>query len=286
MGKPRYFGLALILIAGLVALPLVILHFGNSSSMIGMLLAGLTMCLPWSALSWIILTLTFGVAGIFCVQVKPDSDSAPHWLIAMLLGGIGLALLASQIFLAGIILLALSLVVAYWEWDKRRRRSGQSQSPEVAAGEEAAHRCWSLSSLSRGFFALATAFVVFAGISVPQFLNGQLLLGIFGPVPVKFGPIPRGTPVNLIMNLDPDSPYLSRALGSMIGAMAEIKQRRLTNDQAWKVFSDRAGELLLKASKCPDFVLDRGHFFGETLDADLQKNQQDKEDLIAFLKTL
>jgi hypothetical protein len=42
----------------------------------------------------------------------------------------------------------------------------------------------------------------------------------------------------------------------------------------------------MDASKCPDFVLDKGHLFGETLDPDATKNKQAKEDLIAFLKTL
>jgi hypothetical protein len=36
---------------------------------------------------------------------------------------------------------------------------------------------------------------------------------------------------------------------------------------------------LLKISKCPDFVLDRGHYFGTTLPA------EDKLALIDFLKT-
>jgi hypothetical protein len=36
----------------------------------------------------------------------------------------------------------------------------------------------------------------------------------------------------------------------------------------------------MAASKCPDFVLDRGHYFGEAL------TDQEKMDLIAFLKTL
>jgi hypothetical protein len=46
------------------------------------------------------------------------------------------------------------------------------------------------------------------------------------------------------------------------------------------VFQDEAGQALLEASKCPDFVLDRGHWFAEHLTDD------EKRQLKAFLKTL
>jgi hypothetical protein len=46
------------------------------------------------------------------------------------------------------------------------------------------------------------------------------------------------------------------------------------------VFEREAGQPLVNASKCPDYVLDRGHWFGEALTPD------QKRDLIAFLKTL
>ena len=72
----------------------------------------------------------------------------------------------------------------------------------------------------------------------------------------------------------------------MILATAEIKKQGLRGEDAWNVFAQRAGQPLLDASKCPDFVLDRGHLFGETLDPDPKKNDEDKEALIAFLKTL
>ena len=45
-------------------------------------------------------------------------------------------------------------------------------------------------------------------------------------------------------------------------------------------FEAAAGPALVRASKCPDFVLDRGHWFGEALRND------EKEALIAFVRTL
>ncbi len=88
------------------------------------------------------------------------------------------------------------------------------------------------------------------------------------------------------MNLDPTSPKIPNALVSMTLAIAEIKKGHLEGDSAFDLFMERAGRPLLDASKCPDFVLDRGHLFGEVLDPDPAKNDQAKEDLIAFLKTL
>ena len=65
-----------------------------------------------------------------------------------------------------------------------------------------------------------------------------------------------------------------------------IKKKNLLGEEAWEVFKAKAGQALMDASKCPDFILDKGHLFGETLDADPNRNREAKEDLIAFLKTL
>jgi hypothetical protein len=88
------------------------------------------------------------------------------------------------------------------------------------------------------------------------------------------------------MNLDRESPHFTKALVSLVLAMAEIKKAGVTGDAAYEILSNRAGQALLDASKCPDFTLDRGHLFGEHLDPDPKRNEQAKEDLISFLKTL
>lgn len=103
---------------------------------------------------------------------------------------------------------------------------------------------------------------------------------------IALGPIPRGTPVNLIMNMNPEAPTgkLLRAATALIRGIymsARIEdERRDVEARRLKVFEDEAGQALLEASKCPDFVLDRGHWFAEGLSSD-QKRQ-----LKAFLKTL
>src|SRR5262249_21320056 len=105
------------------------------------------------------------------------------------------------------------------------------------------------------------------------------LAGSLGPL--RVGPIPRGTPVNLIMNIDPEKKgELAHGFAGMFRAIVKIKRDGLKGDDAARVFNQEAGPGLLKASKCPDFVLDRGHWFGEQLTDD------EKRQLIAFLKTL
>ena len=51
-----------------------------------------------------------------------------------------------------------------------------------------------------------------------------------------------------------------------------------TDDQARQIFAN-AGEQLFALSKCPDYIVNRGHYFGTQL------SDADKQALIAFLKT-
>ena len=45
--------------------------------------------------------------------------------------------------------------------------------------------------------------------------------------------------------------------------------------------------MLLTMSKCPDFVVNKGHYFGtEPLRRRAGPERRDKRDLIAFLKTM
>jgi hypothetical protein len=123
-------------------------------------------------------------------------------------------------------------------------------------------------------------FVLLAlGSIVGGFFGNRFINGQGGPVAV--GPLPRGTPVSLVMNMDPEKQ--DKAAGALVGmfkALARIKKEKLSGEEAYSVFLKEAGPALIAASRCPDFVLDRGHWFGEAL------SDGEKEDLIAFLKTL
>jgi hypothetical protein len=127
---------------------------------------------------------------------------------------------------------------------------------------------------ARLVFGAAAVATLILGIGANRYLNGN-------SGGIRLAPIPRGTPVNLLMNIDPEKrDKLPAAIVALLRAMAEIKQKDLTGDAAYAVLKETAGPALLAASKVPDFVLDRGHWFGENL------SPADKEALIAFLKTL
>ncbi len=81
---------------------------------------------------------------------------------------------------------------------------------------------------------------------------------------------------------DASLPELSAKIESHGGVVLTCYKEPLggnaTNDQARAVFADLV-EPLLEVSKCPDFVVNRGHLFGTDLPND------DKAALIEFLKT-
>ncbi len=147
--------------------------------------------------------------------------------------------------------------------------------------------------LVRVIFVAATVVTLFVGILSNKFLTGRLkaVNPVLAVLPngwlngeykgIDIGPIPRGTPVNLLMNMDPaKTQKMGPAALALVRAMLQINKEHLTGDAAYNVFAKVAGQPLMEASKCPDFVLDRGHWFGEAL------TDEEKEALIAFLKTL
>jgi hypothetical protein len=97
---------------------------------------------------------------------------------------------------------------------------------------------------------------------------------------VKVGPVPKGTPVNLLANLEPSDVGELAALKLKLGeAVLAIHARNLSDADATAELAKAVPELLA-ANKCPDFIEDKGHYFGTDL-ADA-----DKHALIEFLKTL
>jgi len=114
------------------------------------------------------------------------------------------------------------------------------------------------------------------------------ILGISGLVSdgvVRLGPIPEGTPVNLLanINVDRNDPRFSllkllRLLDRTKQRLKRIEEEKLGKEQAAAVLKDLAPDLM-ELSTCPDFIVDRGHNFGRNLPG------ADKEALIDFVKT-
>jgi len=117
---------------------------------------------------------------------------------------------------------------------------------------------------------------------------------------LKLGPIPEGTPINLIANLQllPDknaTPEEARAfeaqrrkvLVKLVVDLLKLPQDA-SDEQARAVFSNVAGDML-SLNKCPDFVVNRGHYFGTAYlpesEGEPPLADDDKSALIEFLKT-
>jgi hypothetical protein len=98
----------------------------------------------------------------------------------------------------------------------------------------------------------------------------------------RVGPIPEGTPVNLLANIDPeaDPVKLVELCLKIKKVLLEIKVKNMDAAAASALMKNELAADLLKVSKCPDFVEDRGHYFGSELP------DADKLALIEFLKTL
>ena len=129
-------------------------------------------------------------------------------------------------------------------------------------------------ALSRAVFLLFALGFAVTGFKLHAFVDGRL-------GPIHIGPIPQGTPINLLMNLNPEAPMpnLIRAVAGLTRGIV-LSQRENSPVQALRVFQREAGQPLLEASKCPDFVLDRGHWFAQGLTED------EKKELKAFVRTL
>ena len=100
-----------------------------------------------------------------------------------------------------------------------------------------------------------------------------------------FGPIPKGTPINLLANTDLElgvrnTGKLARLAIDAVKVMKDIRDQGLTGDAATKRWLDSpVVSELYKLNSCPDFIEDRGHYFGTDLP------DADKRALIEFLKT-
>ena len=106
---------------------------------------------------------------------------------------------------------------------------------------------------------------------------------------VVIGPIPEGTPVNLLANLQPlaetkDLKAIKEHYKNLLGLLIQVKHdlkalpRDASNAEASAALRNLVPRLL-ELNKCPDFVVNKGHYFGSNLP------DPDKLALIEFLKT-
>ena len=98
------------------------------------------------------------------------------------------------------------------------------------------------------------------------------------------GPIPKGTPINLLsnVNLDAGGDLAAKRIAlykALIDTLLRIKAGHLSDAAALDLMKKNVVPALLEVNKCPDFYEDKGHEFGKTLPL------ADKKALIELLKT-
>ena len=108
---------------------------------------------------------------------------------------------------------------------------------------------------------------------------------LVGDKGIQIGPIRGGMPVNMLASIDMDKKdHVRKILLRTIKDLKALPQDA-SDDEARKAFANLV-QPLLDVSKCPDFVVNRGHYFGT--DYSLKRTglgDEDKRALIEFIKT-
>ena len=127
-------------------------------------------------------------------------------------------------------------------------------------------------------------------------LENRFLPWLFGPGGIEIGPIPKGIPVNLLANLQllTETTDVAERLKhdkKIFELLLKIKHdlkalpKSASDDEARKVFGNLV-EPLLELNTCPDFTVNRGHYFGtDYFKEEPGLSDEDKWALVEFLKT-
>jgi hypothetical protein len=101
---------------------------------------------------------------------------------------------------------------------------------------------------------------------------------------LRLGPIPEGTPINLVANTNLDAGVVlgikrAELLSAVVDTLARIEEQNLNDAQVKDLMKNELVPKFLAVNKCPDFYEDKGHPFGKSLPL------ADKRALIELLKT-
>jgi hypothetical protein len=137
---------------------------------------------------------------------------------------------------------------------------------------------------------------------LPDFLKPLISPGqrwfpsFFGEGGIQIGPIPAGTQVDLLANLDilgestneaDRIKHQEKVLSLLLKMKHDLEELPpgATDEQAKQVFANLV-DPLLELSKCPDYVVNRGHYFGTAMFGEEPAlSDDDKHALIAYIKT-
>ncbi len=119
---------------------------------------------------------------------------------------------------------------------------------------------------------------------------------LFGDDGVVIGPIPAGTPVDLLANIDilgettdvqDKLAHQKKVLELLLKMKHDLEAlpKGASDEEARSVFANLV-DPMLEVSKCPDFVVNRGHYFGTSyFKEEPALSDDDKRALIEYIKT-
>jgi hypothetical protein len=171
-------------------------------------------------------------------------------------------------------------------WPEKRAKDSVLGDKVPGVIDRTTERCWI--RIAPGYIPDELSSLVSTG--------SRLFPKFFGAGGVQIGPIPKGTPVGLIANLNlraeegDFADHLAhdrRALDLLVKIKHDLNAlpENASDDQAAKVFADLV-DPLMDVSKCPDYVVNRGHYFGTSYFAEEPAlSDAEKRALIELLKT-
>jgi hypothetical protein len=120
------------------------------------------------------------------------------------------------------------------------------------------------------------------GELIPEEIRKSLGATIDPDGVLRLGPIPKGTPINLLANIDPqsDPAQLAELALTIRSVLVTVRDQQMDPEATRLLMKRELAPKLFHLSKCPDLVEDRGHLYGAKL------TDEDKRALIEFLKTL
>ncbi len=148
---------------------------------------------------------------------------------------------------------------------------------------------------TRSFLRIASGYV-------PDNLKGlvgftqRIFPKLFGDGGIEIGPIPAGTPVGLLSNMNllaDDSDWAGRLDhdAKVLDVIVKVKHdlaalpKDASDEEGRRILANLV-EPLMNVSKCPDYVVNRGHYFGTAqFGEEPGLSDDDKRALIEFLKT-
>jgi len=148
----------------------------------------------------------------------------------------------------------------------------------------------------------ATSYLRIPAGYLPDFLKPLLSPGhrflpwLFGEGGVELGPIPKGTPVDLLANIDllgeattpgEQQQHQERVLNLLLTIKHDLASLPpgASDEEARKALTNLVPKLM-ELSKCPDYIVNRGHYFGTSyFQEEPGLSDDDKRALIEYIKT-